>query len=378
MNLQNVPQRNEEAVNVKRIFKAKEGWVFMASDLSSAEMRIGQICSGDKKLEEIFQQGIDIHGSIAKEVFSLDCHANEVKHKYPELRTISKTIQFLSLYGGGALTLSSKIKITPDRADAILKEIMVEIGVALDTGEVDKKGKTKYEYPKLTSLKGNKEAAELLVDKFQIPSLLANRVLMSKKPVNALMSAFQKTTEECQQILDNYFEKYPGIDQYIKDIIEFTKKNGYSMSLLGRKRRVPAVSSTDKGVIERAVRQAVNATIQSLASDCLMYSLCDIQENYIDDWSNIAHKYGYASDSECPMRVFATIHDSIECEAKVEFLMQAKEIMETCMCKYPEPLKGVTIPMLADTEHGLDWASTTESFENLHEIYKDIYEEEEE
>lgn len=96
-NFQNLPVRNAEAKNVKRIIKAREGWVLLGADLSACEMRMACICSGDERLKEIFLEGQDIHGAIAKEVFNLPCHSNEVKNLYPELRDISKTIQFLTL-----------------------------------------------------------------------------------------------------------------------------------------------------------------------------------------------------------------------------------------------------------------------------------------
>lgn len=77
--------------------KPQKGWVMLGADLSAAEMRWACIVSGDTKLQEIFNAGLDIHASIAKEVFNLPCHPNEVKKLYPELRDISKTIQFLTL-----------------------------------------------------------------------------------------------------------------------------------------------------------------------------------------------------------------------------------------------------------------------------------------
>ena len=376
-NFQNIPVRNAEAKNVKRMIFPQHGWVIMGADLGAAEMRYACVCSGDKKLEEIFNAGVDIDGAIAVEVFGLSCDANDVKWMFPELRNISKTIQFLSLYGGGAQTLSTKIKITPDRSKAILEEIMVEVGVAEDTGVLNKKGKPTYRYPKITSLKGNAEAADLMVEKFQIEVSAAHRVLASRKPINALMTAFQKDKDECQVILDNYFAKYPGVKQYIDDTIEFTKRTGYSLSLLGRKRRVPAVASTDKGVIERAVRQAVNSTIQSVASDGLMFSACDIQENFIDCWDEIAINYGIEG-SECPIRMMGVVHDAIYFEVRVDFILQAKEIIEDAMGCFPDVLGEVSIPMVADAEHGASWAETSEKFDNLREIYKELFEDEDE
>ena len=51
--------------------------------------------SEDKKLQEAFMSGVDIHGSTAVNMFNLDCSPSECKKKYPVLRQIGKTLNFL-------------------------------------------------------------------------------------------------------------------------------------------------------------------------------------------------------------------------------------------------------------------------------------------
>lgn len=331
-NFQNLPVRNAEAKNVKRIIKARKGYVLMGADLAAAEMRWACICAGDEKLKEIFLEGLDIHGAIAKEVFNLPCHANEVKYQYPELRDISKTIQFLTLYGGGAPTLASKVKIKPKRAEQILEEA-----------------------------KGN---WEYLVDKFQIGEDKAKAVMESRDKISALMKEFTISPERAQEILDAYFEKYPGVKQYIEDTIEFVKQNGYSLSLLGRKRRVSAVDSSDAGIAERAIRQAVNSTIQSVASDGLMESAYMFQE-YLDE------------HPELPILILGPVHDALYLEVREDFVPQARKMLLQFLTTFPAAINS-PIPMKADAEGGYDWAHFDEHFGETLSVAVDEVEDEEE
>lgn len=306
--------------------------MLLGADLSAAEMRWACICAGDKKLEEIFNEGLDIHGAIAKEVFNLPCHPNEVKKLYPELRDISKTIQFLTLYGGGAPTLASKVKIKPKRARQILEEA---------DGE--------YAY---------------LMDKFQFTEAKAKAVFAAKDKGSALMTEFTISTEKAQEILNAYFVKYPGVKQYIDDTTEFVRNNGYSLSLLGRRRRVPAVSSSDSGVAERAIRQAVNSTIQSVASDGLMESACLLQE-YLD------------KHPEIPIVILGPVHDALYLEVREDYFNTAKDLLVGFMRMFP-PSINAPIPMVADSEGGYDWAHFDEEFGNNLAVAADEIEEDDE
>jgi DNA polymerase I-like protein with 3'-5' exonuclease and polymerase domains len=327
-------------------------------------MRWACVCSGDTKLTAIFNSGVDVHGAIACEVFGLDCAPNEVKYKYPELRDIAKTIQFLTLYGGGADTLASKVKIKPKRAKAILEQVMREAGLAVLAGTVvNAKGESEdsFEYD-FDLIEGNPLAAERLADLFKFPLWKAEAVLGARNRPSALMSAFEIDRDEAQKILDSYFEKYAGVAQYISDTERFTRANGYSLSLLGRKRRVPQVNSVDEGVAERGIRQAVNATIQSIASDGLMLSACALQDEVLDlDDSNII--------------MMGPIHDALYFEVKEEFAKDAHDLIIKYMSTFPIPSP---IPMLADAEWGRDWAHFSETFEDLYQELRDEEDDEEE
>lgn len=119
-NYQNIPAHSDEAKKVKCITCAPEGWTLSGSDLSAAEMRWVTVASGDEKMAAIFNSGVDSHGAIAKDIFSLECHANEVKDLHKAERQIAKACQFLSVYGGQADALAATAGISVERAEEIL------------------------------------------------------------------------------------------------------------------------------------------------------------------------------------------------------------------------------------------------------------------
>lgn len=192
----------------------------------------------------------------------------------------------------------------------------------------------------------------------------AKAVMEAKDKVSALMKEFTISTERAQEILDSYFEKYPGVSQFINDTTEFVKKNGYSLSLLGRKRRVPAAASSDSGVAERAIRQAVNATIQSIASDGLAESAYRFQE-YLDTYPEI------------PIVILGPVHDALYIEVREDFVVEARKLLLKFLTQFPSSINS-PIPMKADAEGGEDWAHFDEHFGETLAVAADEIEDEEE
>lgn len=91
LNMQQLP-RDEPAV--KGCIKAKPGHKIVSMDLTTAEVYIVSVLSGDKKLQQIFMEGGDFHSAIAKRVFKLEEPVEEIKKLYPLLRQAAKSTTF--------------------------------------------------------------------------------------------------------------------------------------------------------------------------------------------------------------------------------------------------------------------------------------------
>jgi len=145
-----------------------------------------------------------------------------------------------------------------------------------------------------------------------------------------------------EKIIDNYKNVYPGIFEYMEFVNEFIKNNGYAYTIFGRKRNLPDVRSKDRSVVNRALRQGLNFTIQSTASDILLCSLLGASRRF--------------KEAGLEARPVATVHDSIEITCPDEEVEKVLTILYDEMVNYPT-IKEVfnihfDVPLAIDAEVG--------------------------
>ncbi len=83
---------------------------------------------------------------------------------------------------------------------------------------------------------------------------------------------------EAKQFIDSYFEKYPGIKQFIDDSLDSARKYGYVTTMLGRKREVPEIHSENSRVRVNAEHIAVNTPIQGTCADMIKIAMIHIHD----------------------------------------------------------------------------------------------------
>ncbi len=81
---------------------------------------------------------------------------------------------------------------------------------------------------------------------------------------------------EAQAILDAYFEAFPNVKAYMERTVEEARQRGYTETLMGRRRPIPELSSSNHRIRQAGERQAMNAGIQGLAADIFKVALVDI------------------------------------------------------------------------------------------------------
>ncbi len=106
-NLQNIPRNSEEAP-FRECFNPAEGYKLVVADYSSFEMRILADLSGDKKMINALNEGLDIHSYTASLMFNKP-YTDDFKKQFPELRQVAKPIGFGLMYGMGAVGLVSQV-----------------------------------------------------------------------------------------------------------------------------------------------------------------------------------------------------------------------------------------------------------------------------
>jgi len=158
--------------------------------------------------------------------------------------------------------------------------------------------------------------------------------------------------KRAEKIISKYANVYPGIFSYMDHVNESAKRDGYVTSIFGRKRTLPDVYSRDPGVVNRALRQALNFTVQSPASDVLLTALL-----------GASRRFKEAGLQAVPV---ATVHDSIEIVCPKEEVRETASILYDEMVNYPTMREIFNIHM--DVPLGVDLEVGT-SFGNVEEYH---------
>lgn len=91
-----------------------------------------------------------------------------------------------------------------------------------------------------------------------------------------LASRLGLSNDEGQALIDQYFERFPGVLKYINDTKQYAKENGYVKTLMGRRRYMPQINSSNWNVRAFAERVAINMPIQGTAADIIKKAMIDI------------------------------------------------------------------------------------------------------
>jgi DNA polymerase-1 len=110
-NLQNIPVRTRRGEEIRRCFVAPPGCRLIVADYSQIELRVLAHLSGDEAFVAAFRRGGDIHRETAAIIFN-----TSVSDVTPEMRARAKTINFATIYGQGAFSLSRQLGISQDEA----------------------------------------------------------------------------------------------------------------------------------------------------------------------------------------------------------------------------------------------------------------------
>jgi|TARA_R110000744_G_scaffold96058_4_gene185518 DNA polymerase I-like protein with 3'-5' exonuclease and polymerase domains len=134
------------------------------------------------------------------------------------------------------------------------------------------------------------------------------------------------TKKDAQGVIDDYFEEFHKLKDWIEDNKKFIKQNGFIYSYFGRKRRLPNVASTDSGIQSHSIRSGLNFLVQSAASDINLLGAIDMGA-----WIKANNKGA---------RIFALVHDSILAEVPED---EIDEYMLK-LAQFVQMDRGISIP----------------------------------
>ena len=143
--------------------------------------------------------------------------------------------------------------------------------------------------------------------------------------------------KEAQEYIERYFESYPKIKEFLDGCVEKAKKDGYSITMFGRRRPLPEISSSNFMQRSFGERIAMNAPIQGTAADIIKIAMNRVHRRLIDE--------GLKS------RLLLQVHDELLIEAAPDEVDEVKKILD-------EEMKGaadLSVELEIDTHTGKNW-----------------------
>ena len=143
--------------------------------------------------------------------------------------------------------------------------------------------------------------------------------------------------KEAGEIIENYFNTYPGIKKYMNDTMNFARENGYVETIMGRRRYLRDINSANQTVRGFAERNAINAPIQGSAADMIKIAMIRIHQDIIDQKLN----------SKMTMQV----HDELVFDVPKAEIEMMKKIIEDRM----KNAIDMKVPILVEVGEGSNW-----------------------
>lgn len=143
--------------------------------------------------------------------------------------------------------------------------------------------------------------------------------------------------KEAQEYIERYFESYPKIKEFLDGCVKKAKKDGYSVTMFGRRRPLPEISSSNFMQRSFGERIAMNAPIQGTAADIIKIAMNRVHRRLIDE--------GLKS------RLLLQVHDELLIEAAPDEVDEVKKILD-------EEMKGaadLSVELEIDTHTGKNW-----------------------
>jgi DNA polymerase-1 len=93
-----------------------------------------------------------------------------------------------------------------------------------------------------------------------------------------LSKQLNTSVDEARELMDEYFERFGGIRDYLRDVVEQARMEGYTSTILGRRRYLPDLTSDNRQRREMAERMALNAPIQGSAADIIKVAMLGVAD----------------------------------------------------------------------------------------------------
>lgn len=143
--------------------------------------------------------------------------------------------------------------------------------------------------------------------------------------------------KQAKEYIEQYLEKYSGIKQFMTDIVEQAKENGYVETLFHRRRYIPELKSNNYMVRQFGARAAMNTPIQGTAADIMKIAMINV--------------YKELQKNKLDAKIVLQVHDELIIECNKQDKNKTSQILKQCM----EDAIKLDIPIKAETSEAETW-----------------------
>ncbi len=142
---------------------------------------------------------------------------------------------------------------------------------------------------------------------------------------------------EAKQIIDDYFAQFPGVRNYMDEMIGYCRTNGYIKTLMGRRRYLPDITSGNNTVRAQAERIAINAPMQGSAADIIKVAMVNIHREM--------------KAKKMKSKLLLQVHDELVFDAHKSEVEEMKGMVRDRM----EGAMKLDVPLVVDMGLGKNW-----------------------
>jgi DNA polymerase-1 len=152
------------------------------------------------------------------------------------------------------------------------------------------------------------------------------------------------SADEAQSMIDRYFERFPGINQYISQTLQRARETGHTETLFGRKTHFTRITSSNQTERAGSERAAINAPIQGTSADIIKRAM--------------ARMLPALEDAGLPqVKMLLQVHDELVFELPEGDVAAASPVIERVMAEAAEPLVKLDVPLGVEIGAGKSWGA---------------------
>ncbi len=152
------------------------------------------------------------------------------------------------------------------------------------------------------------------------------------------------SSDEAQAMIDRYFERFPGINQYISRTLQSARETGFTETLFGRKTHFTRITSQNQTERAGSERAAINAPIQGTSADIIKRAMARMLP-------------ALAAAGLPHVRMLLQVHDELVFELPEGDVAAASKVIEAVMADAAEPLVKLDVPLGVEIGTGKSWGA---------------------